>query len=230
MVDLPFHVMTKPLGPICNLDCTYCYYLEKEKYYPGESRWKMGDDVLEAYIRQYIQEQNAPEIHFMWQGGEPTLLGIDFFRRALDIQKRYASGKRIHNALQANGTLLDDAWGEFLAGESFLVGISIDGPRPFHDRYRFDKKGQSTFDAVVRGIDVLKRFKVEFSTLTVVGRENSRYPIEVYRFLRQISSGYMQFLPLVERANTTQLTIGGHDLAGTIGKSLTHTHFHKGKA
>jgi uncharacterized protein len=199
---LAFHIMTKPIGPICNLDCKYCFYLEKEKLYPsrpGHSDWKMADDVLESYVRQYIEAQAADTISFAWQGGEPTLLGVDYFRRVVELQAKYANGKRIENAFQTNGVLLDDEWGEFLAANKFLVGLSIDGPRELHDRYRVDKGGQPTFGRVLAGLNMLKKHAVEFNTLTVVGRHNSRQPLEVYRFLREIGSGYMQFIPVVER-------------------------------
>jgi len=202
---LGFHIMTKPIGPICNLDCKYCFYLEKENLYPnhaaraGYSDWKMSDEVLESYVRQYIQAQQAETINFAWQGGEPTLLGVDFFRRVVGLQAKYADGKRIENAFQTNGLLLDDAWGEFLAENKFLVGISIDGPRDLHDRYRVDKGGQPTFNRVVAGLNTLKKHAVDFNTLTVVNRHNARRPLEVYRFLKEIGSGYMQFIPIVER-------------------------------
>jgi uncharacterized protein len=203
--------MTKPIGPICNLDCKYCFYLEKEKLYPDERTWKMSDEVLETYVRQYIEQQDVPEINFAWQGGEPTLLGVDYFRNAVELQKKYANGKKIHNAIQTNGTLLDDAWGEFLADNEFLVGLSIDGPRELHDAYRVDKQQRGTFNDVVRGLETLKRNKVEFNTLTVVNRVNSQKPLEVYRFLKQIGSGFIQFIPLVERlpGKGVPLTING---------------------
>ncbi len=194
-----FHVMAKPTGPICNLDCTYCFYLEKERLFPGVHGWAMPDDVLESYIRQYIQAQDAPVIAFAWQGGEPTLLGVEFFRRVVALQQKYADGKRIENAFQTNGVLLNDAWGAFLAGNRFLVGLSIDGPRALHDCYRVNKGGNPTFDAVMAGIECLKKHAVEFNTLTVVSRKNSYEPLEVYRFLRDVGSGYMQFIPVVER-------------------------------
>lgn len=194
-----FHVMTKPTGPICNLDCTYCFYLEKEKLYPNDSGWAMTEETLEAYIRQYIEAQDVPEIQFAWQGGEPTILGVEFFERAVELQKRYANGKRINNAFQTNGILLDDRWGEFFAQNGFLVGISIDGPRELHDAYRRDKGGRGTFDKVVRGIETLKKHRVEFNTLTCVNRKNSYRPLEVYRFLKSAGSGFMQFIPIVER-------------------------------
>ena len=179
-----FHIMTKPVGPVCNLDCRYCFYLEKEHLYPGKSDWAMPEDVLESYIRQYIEAQNAPRVSFAWQGGEPTLLGIGYFQKAVDLQKKYANGKRIENAFQTNGILLDDRWGEFFAENKFLVGLSIDGPDWLHDRYRVDKGGQPTFRRVLRGLEYLKTHGVEFNTLTVVQRHNSRHPLEVYRFLK----------------------------------------------
>ena len=202
---LGFHIMTKPIGPICNLDCKYCFYLEKENLYPklrghsGLSDWKMPDDVLESYVRQYIEAQQTDQINFAWQGGEPTLLGVDFFRRVVALQQKYAAGKQIENAFQTNGVLLDEEWGEFLAQNHFLVGLSIDGPRDLHDRYRVDKGGQPSFNRVVAGLNILKKHDVEFNTLTVVNRHNARQPLEVYRFLKEIGSGYMQFIPIVER-------------------------------
>ena len=194
-----FHVLTKPIGPICNLDCTYCFYLEKQSLYPEEKSWRMNDVVLESYIRQYIHSQPGPEVHFAWQGGEPTLLGVEFFQKAVALQKKHAGGKQIDNALQTNGTLLDDRWCEFLAANRFLVGLSIDGPRELHDRYRVDKGQKPTFDAVMRGLAFLKKHRVEFNTLTVVNRANSQEPLKVYRFLKEIGSGFLQFIPLVER-------------------------------
>jgi uncharacterized protein len=199
-----FHIMTKPIGPICNLDCRYCFYLEKESLYQEERRarpsWQMPDDVLESYIRQYIEQQDVPEISFAWQGGEPTLLGVRFFRKVVELQHKYANGKRILNALQTNGTLLDEEWGRFLADHQFLVGLSVDGPEDLHDVYRVDKQGRPTFAQVMRGMDVLQRHGVEYNTLTVLNRRNSRHPLEVYRFLKSIGSRFHQYIPLVERA------------------------------
>jgi uncharacterized protein len=199
MAHSSFHIMTKPIGPICNLDCKYCFYLEKEKLYPKTEKWQMSGEVLERYIRDYIAAQPGDEVHFAWQGGEPTLLGVDFFRAAVELQQRYADGKTVANALQTNGVLIDDAWGEFLAKHSFLVGISIDGPRELHDCYRVDKGHAPTFDRVLRGITKLKQYKVDFNTLTVVHRRNSEHPLEVYRFLKEIGTGFIQFIPIVER-------------------------------
>ncbi len=198
-----FHVLAKPIGPICNLDCKYCFYLEKELLYPQPDphidKWAMSDQVLESYIRQYIEAHDTPVVNFAWQGGEPTLLGVDYFRKLVEIQKKYANGKQIANAFQTNGVLLNDAWAEFFLEFQFLIGISIDGPRELHDAYRVDKGGQPTFDRVMRGIETLQRNKVDFNTLTTVHRANADAPLEVYRFLRDNGSGYMQFIPIVER-------------------------------
>ena len=194
-----FHVLAKPIGPICNLDCKYCFYLEKESLYPQVEKWAMRDDVLESYIRQYIEAHDTPAVNFAWQGGEPTLLGVGFFRRVVELEQRYANGKQIANAFQTNGVLLNDAWAEFFLEYQFLIGISIDGPRELHDAYRVDKGGQPTFDRVMRGMETLQRHKVDFNTLTTVHRANADSPLEVYRFLRDNGSGYMQFIPIVER-------------------------------
>ncbi|HEY7838792.1 MAG TPA: anaerobic sulfatase maturase [Terriglobales bacterium] len=201
MASPAFHILAKPIGPICNLDCKYCFYLEKEVLYPDTARWAMASEVLETYIRQYIEEQQTDLIHFAWQGGEPTLLGVDYFRRVVELQKQYAHGKRIENALQTNGVLLDDSWCQFFAENGFLIGISIDGPREQHDAYRVDKGGQPTFAKVMRGLEALKRNGVEFNTLTTVHRKNADHPLEVYRFLREHGSGHMQFIPIVERVS-----------------------------
>ncbi|MDR3724382.1 MAG: anaerobic sulfatase-maturation protein [Terracidiphilus sp.] len=196
----PFHVMAKPHGPICNLDCTYCYYLEKENLYGASGRdYRMSDSVLEAFIQQFIASQPDQTVSFTWQGGEPTLLGIPFFERVLELEKKYAGGKTIENALQTNGTLLDDTWGEFLARNRFLIGLSIDGPEHLHDAYRLDKGGQPTHARVLRGLEILKKHGVEFNTLTVVNRKNSHHAREVYRFLKEIGSKYLQFIPIVEQ-------------------------------
>ena len=191
--------MSKPIGSRCNLDCSYCFYLEKEKLYTDAGGMRMKPEVLEAYVRDYIAAQPGPTVNFAWQGGEPTLLGVDFFRTAVALQAKYAQGKTIENAFQTNGVLLDDEWGAFLHAERFLVGISIDGPAALHDAYRVDKGGKPTFARVMAGLQVLKRHKIELNTLTTVHRKNSRHALEVYRFLRDVGSGYMQFIPIVER-------------------------------
>ena len=206
-----FHIIAKPIGPVCNLNCRYCFYLEKEKLYPenvGKSGWTMGEVVLESYIRQYIEAQDVPVISFAWQGGEPALLGLEFFRKALELQKKFAAGKRIENAIQTNGILLDDEWCEFLSTNSFLVGLSIDGPRELHDKYRADRSGAPTFGKVCRGLQLLKKHGVEFNTLTVVQRDNSQHAREVYRFLKEIGSGFLQFIPVVERVATGSVEDG----------------------
>ncbi len=212
-----FHVMTKPIGPICNLGCSYCFYLEKERLYPETSNFRMTEEVLDRYVRQYIEAQEVSEVSFAWQGGEPTLMGLDFFERVVAFQKRYANGKRIANAFQTNGTLLDDAWCAFLKANEFLVGLSIDGPRELHDRYRLDKKGLPTFDGVMRGMGFLKKHDVDFNAMCVVNHANARKPLDVYRFLRDEVSGYMQFIPLVERAG------GGECLAQPPGRATAAT-------
>jgi uncharacterized protein len=208
-----FHLLTKPVGPICNLDCKYCFYLEKEKLYPGEKEWRMSDAMLAEYIRQYIHSQPAAEINFAWQGGEPTLLGVDFFRKTVTLQQQFADGKTIFNAVQTNGTLLDDEWCEFLVQNKFLVGLSVDGPAELHDLYRVDKRQQPTFGAVMRGLELLKKHGVDFNTLTVVNRANSRQPVEIYRFLKSIGSQFLQFIPLVERAALENLSALGYEFA-----------------
>jgi uncharacterized protein len=194
------HVMAKPTGSVCNIDCKYCFYLEKEKLYPDSRKnWRMSDEVMELYVKQYIEAQDVPAANFAWQGGEPTLMGVDFYRRVIELQNRYANGKTITNAFQTNGILLDNEWGEFLAEHNFLVGLSIDGPEEMHDRYRVDKGQKPTFEKVMQGMDVLKRHKVEFNTLTVLQNHNADYPLEVYQFLKENGSGFMQFIPIVER-------------------------------
>lgn len=216
MLSTSFHVLTKPIGPICNLDCKYCFYLEKEALYPDTSKWALPDDVLETYVRQYIEAQPVDVVNFAWQGGEPALLGVDYFRKVARLQSKYANGKRIENAFQTNGVLLNDEWGEFLSGNKWLVGISIDGPREMHDAYRVDKGGRPTFDRVMRGMEVLRKHKVLFNTLTTVHRANAERPLEVYRFLRGSGSGYMQFIPIVERISRR---------AAPHGLSLVSPHF-----
>ena len=194
------HIMAKPSGSVCNIDCKYCFYLEKEKLYPdARKNWRMSDETLELYVKQYIEAQDVPQVDFAWQGGEPTLMGVDFFRRAVELQQQYADGKLVTNAFQTNGILLDDEWGEFLAENKFLIGLSIDGPRTYHDHYRVDKGQKPTYDRVYAGLQMLKKHGVEFNTLTVLQNHNADNPLEIYRFLREEGSGFMQFIPIVER-------------------------------
>ena len=200
----PFHVMAKPIGAICNLDCDYCFYLEKENLYPGKTDFKMNDEVLEAYVHQYIQGQPNEHVFFTWQGGEPTLLGVDYFKRVVELQQKHAQGKTIQNAFQTNGVLLDDTWGAFFHENDFLVGISIDGPEQIHDRYRLHKGRQGSFKEVMKGLEVLNKHRVNFNTLTVVQSHNAQYPLEIYHFLKEIGSGFMQFIPIVERIDTSE--------------------------
>ena len=194
-----YNVMAKPIGPICNMDCTYCYYLEKKKLYPDSGNFKMSYDTLENYVKQYIQSQNVPVVNFVWQGGEPTLLGIDFFEKVIEFQNRYAGKKSISNSFQTNGTLITDDWCRFFRKHNFLIGVSVDGPKHLHDPYRPTNRNTPTFDDVMRGIKLLKEHRVEFNTLTVVNKYNAQHPLEVYNFLKDIGSQYLQFIPIVER-------------------------------
>ena len=192
-------ILAKPGGPLCNMACRYCFYLEKAHLFGAQGSFIMSSEILEAFVRQYIALQDAPEVQFVWQGGEPTLLGVAFFRKVVELQKKYANGKKVANSIQTNGILLDDRWCGFLTDNGFLVGLSIDGPRKLHDRYRVDKRRRPTFDRVMRGLAFLKKHDTEFNTLTVVNNVNSGYPLEVYRFLKEVGKGFMQFIPLVER-------------------------------
>lgn len=197
-----FHVLAKPTGAICNLDCAYCFFLAKEQLYPG-SKFRMADDVLEAYIGQLIAGHAADHVTIAWQGGEPTLMGLDFFRHAMAVAERHRRpGMRFEHTIQTNGTLLDDAWCAFFKEHGFLVGISIDGPAPLHDRYRYDKGGKPTFDKVMRGLRLLQKHGVDFNVLTTVNSANADHPLTVYRFLRdEVGADWMQFIPVVERIN-----------------------------
>ncbi len=195
-----FHVVAKPRGALCNLACAYCFYLSKEALYPGGDP-RMRDAMLEATVRQHIGAQRAPEVVFDWQGGEPTLMGLDFFRRAVGLQQRYRRpGTRILNTLQTNGTTLDAEWCRFLRESGFLVGVSLDGPRALHDAYRVDRGGSPTFDRVMAGIALLQAHGVEFNVLTAVHAANAGRGLEVYRFLREAARApVVQFIPIVER-------------------------------
>jgi MoaA/NifB/PqqE/SkfB family radical SAM enzyme len=197
-----FHVMAKPTGAVCNLDCEYCFFLSKEMLYPG-SRFRMAAGLQETYLRQLLEAHaRAPEVVVAWQGGEPTMMGLDFFRRAIDLQRQYARpGQRILNTIQTNGTLLDDEWGEFLKASEFLVGISIDGPAEMHDAYRVDKGGKPTFGRVMAGLEVLKRHGVDWNVLTTIHAVNGDHGRQVYAFLRdELGAGFIQFIPVIERA------------------------------
>ncbi len=196
---LPFSLMAKPVGSVCNMHCAYCYYLEKEKLYPKDpDRWMMGEKLLENYIAQVIYSSGGPVVQFAWHGGEPILRGMDFFNAVLKLQKKYGTGRKIENSIQTNGTTLTDDWCRFFSDHHFLVGLSVDGPEHCHDHYRVFGDGRGSFRKCMNGAELLMKHKVEFNTLTVVNDYNARYPLEVYRFLKGIGSHYMQFIPLVE--------------------------------
>jgi uncharacterized protein len=206
---LAFHVMAKPTGATCNLDCEYCFFLSKEMLYPS-SRFRMAEDVQETYIRQLLEAHaRAPEVVVAWQGGEPTIMGLDFFRRSIELLREHARpGQQILNTLQTNGTLLDDEWGAFLKENDFLVGISIDGPAEIHDTYRVDKGGKPTYDRVIRGLAVLKRHGVDWNVLTTVHAANGDKGTEVYQFLRDdLGAEFIQFIPIIERTTTEMLAV-----------------------
>jgi uncharacterized protein len=228
-----FHVMAKPTGAVCNLDCEYCFFLSKEMLYPG-SRFRMAADLQETYIRQLLEaHSSASEVVVAWQGGEPTMMGLDFFRRSVELQRKYARpGQRILNTIQTNGTLLTDEWGQFLCANEFLVGISIDGPAHMHDAYRVDKGGKPTFARVMRGLDVLKGNNVDWNVLTTVHAVNADRGREVYTFLRdELGATFVQFIPIIERATEQTLPIAdagwGHGVHGRplytqAGSLVTH--------
>ena len=193
------HVVAKPIGPACNLNCEYCFYLEKQALFSAGENYRMSDEVLAAYITNYITAQPTPVVEFVWQGGEPTLLGIDFFKRVIELQRPFLKQKTISNSLQTNGTLLTDEWCAFLKANSFMVGISLDGPKDIHDRYRRDRNGNGTFDKVLQGLRLLQKHKIEYNVLACVARETATRPLEVYRFFREEGVEFIQFAPVVER-------------------------------
>jgi uncharacterized protein len=195
-----FHLLAKPRGAICNLDCKYCFYLSKEELYKGSS-FRMSYEMLETYIRQLFESHEDPEVTVAWQGGEPTLMGLDFFRRSIVFEKEYARpGMKIQNTIQTNGTLINDEWAAFFKENNFLVGLSIDGPREMHDFYRVDRQGGPTFDKVMQGLGFLQKYGVEWNALTTIHRANADHPVEVYRFLRdECKAEFIQFIPIVER-------------------------------
>jgi len=201
---LGFHIMAKPTGARCNLDCAYCFFRKKEGLYP-ESNFRMTDEVMEEYIRQTLAGHRVPHVTIAWQGGEPTLMGLDFFRRTVEVQKKYAKpGTRIENTFQTNGILLDDDWCRFFHDNNFLVGLSMDGPAELHDTYRRDRRGRGTFARVFRAARLLQKHRVDFNILCAVNSTNADHPLEVYRFFRdELGAPYIQFIPIVERENET---------------------------
>ena len=195
----PLYVMLKPAGAHCNLACKYCYYLEKNKLYPTAQRHLMSDEMLEQFTREYIEAQTMNQVLFTWHGGEPLLRSIDFYRKALSLQQKYAGGRRIDNVIQTNGTLLTDEWCEFFAQNHWLVGISIDGPQPYHDHYRLTAAGKPSWQKVMQGIKLLKKHGVEWNAMAVVNAYNANHPLEFYRFFKENSCQFLQFTPIVER-------------------------------
>jgi uncharacterized protein len=195
-----FHLLAKPTGATCNLDCSYCFFLSKEMLYPG-SRFRMADELLETYVRQLIEAHSTPEVFIAWQGGEPTLMGLPFFERSIEFANKYRkAGQAVRYTIQTNGTLIDEKWAAFFKKHDFLIGISIDGPRAMHDTYRVDKGGQPTFDKVMRGLRYLQKYGVEYNVLTTLHRGNADHPVAVYRFLRdECKTRWMQFIPIIER-------------------------------
>ncbi len=202
-VARPFWVMAKPMGPRCNLNCSYCYYLDKAKLYPDQNKFRMAPDVLETFIRDYIDSQcraRLREIQFVWQGGEPTMLGLDYFRTITALQRKHCPpGRIVRNAMQTNGTLLDEEWARFLHDEGFLVGLSMDGPPHLHDQYRRDRRDQPSSERVLSAWKLLTRHRVDTNVLCVVNDRNVGFPLDVYRYLRDLGVQYMQFIPVVER-------------------------------
>lgn len=195
----PLYVMLKPAGAHCNLACKYCYYLEKNKLYPTAQRHLMSDEMLEQFTREYIEAQTMNQVLFTWHGGEPLLRSIDFYRKALFLQQKYAGGRRIDNVIQTNGTLLTDEWCEFFAQNHWLVGISIDGPQPDHDHYRLTAAGKPSWKKVMQGIKLLKKHGVEWNAMAVVNAYNANHPLEFYRFFKENGCQFLQFTPIVER-------------------------------
>lgn len=195
----PLYVMLKPAGAHCNLACKYCYYLEKNNLYQNSHRHLMSDEMLEQFTREYIESQTMPQVLFTWHGGEPLMRSIDFYKKALELQKKYANGKQIDNVIQTNGTLLTNEWCEFFAKNHWLVGISIDGPQEYHDHYRVTPDGKPSWEKVMQGISLLKKHRVEWNAMAVVNAYNAEHPLEFYHFFRDNGCQYLQFTPIVER-------------------------------
>lgn len=198
-----FHLMAKPTGAVCNLDCKYCFYLSKESLYPG-SRFRMADTLLENYIKQLISAHRTPEVTIAWQGGEPTMMGLDFFKRSVAYAEKYKKpGQKIVHTLQTNGVLLDDDWAQFFKKHDFLIGVSVDGPKTLHDFYRVNKGGEGTFDAVIEGWSFLRKHSVEANILCTIHAANAGKPLEVYKFLRdELGTEFIQFIPIVEKTES----------------------------
>ena len=200
----PLYVMLKPAGAHCNLACKYCYYLEKNNLYDKSHRHIMSDEMLEQFTREYIEAQTMPQVLFTWHGGEPLMRSIDFYKKALALQKKYARGRRIDNVIQTNGTMLTDEWCEFFAQNNWLVGISIDGPQKYHDHYRLTSTGNPSWQKVMHGIELLKKHHVEWNAMAVVNAYNADHPLEFYHFFKDNGCQYLQFTPIVERLTKHQ--------------------------
>ncbi|HHV85497.1 MAG TPA: anaerobic sulfatase-maturation protein [Petrimonas sp.] len=199
----PLYVMLKPVGSRCNLDCDYCYYLEKANLYSQKKNHVMSEELLEKFIKEYIESQTMPQVMFTWHGGETLMRPLSFYKKAVELQKKYAGGRQIDNSIQTNGTLLNDDWCRFFKEHNFLVGISIDGPQEFHDEYRRDKMGRPSFHKVMRGIELLKKHGVDYNCMAVVNDYNADFPLEFYQFFKTIGSSFIQFTPIVERIRKT---------------------------
>jgi uncharacterized protein len=203
-----FHLLAKPTGAVCNLDCKYCFFLSKEMLYPG-SQFRMADELLETYLRQLLEAHQTPDVTVAWQGGEPTLMGLDFFQNSVElVEKHKKPDQRIQHTIQTNGTKIDDEWAAFFKDNNFLVGLSIDGPQPLHDAYRVNKGGSGTYEQVLRGWQILKKHKVDTNILCTVHAANGDHPLEVYHFFRdELKVQFMQFIPIVERATSETLAM-----------------------
>ncbi|MBC7898428.1 MAG: anaerobic sulfatase maturase [Saprospiraceae bacterium] len=215
-----FHLLAKPSGSTCNINCTYCFFLSKEALYPNEKS-RMSEDTLEEYIRQLLESHRTPQVTIAWQGGEPTLMRLDFFRRAVEIANKYKKpGQTILHTFQTNGILLDDEWCTFFKEHNFLVGLSVDGPREIHDAYRLDRAGRGTFDKVMKGWEMLRKYKVDFNILCTVNAANEKHGRAVYRFFRdELHAEWMQFIPIVERATKDTLEIANKGWADEAGRN-----------
>ncbi|HCB49176.1 MAG TPA: anaerobic sulfatase maturase, partial [Chloroflexi bacterium] len=213
-----YHLLVKPTGAICNLDCKYCFFLSKEMLYPG-SRFRMADELLETYIRQLLESHRIPEVTIAWQGGEPTLMGLDFFKRSVELAEKYKKpGQRISHTMQTNGTKLDDDWCAFFKAHDFLIGLSVDGPKEIHDTYRVNKGGEGSFDQVMRGWEYLRKHEVEYNILCTVHAANADFPLEVYRFFRdELETQFVQFIPIIERATADFLPLANQGWSERVG-------------
>jgi len=203
-----FHLLAKPTGAICNLDCQYCFFLSKEQLYPG-SKFRMSDKLLETYIQQLLESHQTSEVTIAWQGGEPTLMGLEFFQLSIElVEKHKKPNQKVSHTIQTNGTRLDDEWGQFFKQHNFLIGLSVDGPQHLHDTYRVDKRGKGSFEQVMQGWETLKKHKVDFNILCTVNAANGNYPLEVYRFFRDdLGAEFIQFIPIIERVNADGSTL-----------------------